>query len=169
MLPKLQVSGRLAHPLSGDTEGGTQVKLTMKSDYGLRAVLDLAQHYGQGPVQCSDIARRQDIPEYYLDQLLISMRKAGLVRSVRGPQGGHALTKPPAQIMMGEVIQALDGSLAPMECVIDPGSCNQSPGCSLREIWSKVDEYTQQLVMNISVEDLAKQHHPVSAEAMYDI
>jgi Rrf2 family protein len=145
------------------------VKLTMKSDYGLRAILDLAQHYGQGPVQCSTIARRQDIPEDYLDQLLIAMRKAGLIRSVRGPQGGHLLTRPPAQIMMGEVIQALDGSLAPMECVSDPGSCNQSSCCALREVWIKVDEYTQQLVMSTSVEELARRHHTVPAEAMYEI
>jgi Rrf2 family protein len=159
----------LAHPLSDDAEGGTQVKLTMKSDYGLRAVLDLAHYYGQGPVQCSDIAHRQAIPEYYLDQLLICMRKAGLIRSVRGPQGGHLLAKPPTQIMMGEVIQALDGSLAPMECVTDPGSCNQSSGCALREVWLKVDEFTQQLVMSTSIEELARQHHVAPAEAMYDI
>ncbi len=142
---------------------------TRKSDYGLRAILDLAQHYGQGPVQCSAIARRQDIPEDYLDQLLIAMRKAGLIRSVRGPQGGHLLAKPPAQIMMGEVIEALDGSLAPMECVTDPGCCTQSPGCALREVWIKVDEYTHQLVMSTSIEELARQHHAVPAEAMYEI
>ncbi len=145
------------------------MKLTMKSDYGLRAILDLAQHYGQGPVQCSVIARRQDIPEDYLDQLLIAMRKAGLIRSVRGPQGGHLLAKAPAQIMMGDVIQALDGSLAPMECVNDPGSCTQSAGCALREVWLKVDEFTHHLVMNTSIEDLARQHHAIPAEAMYDI
>ncbi|HLW01244.1 MAG TPA: Rrf2 family transcriptional regulator [Ktedonobacterales bacterium] len=145
------------------------MKLTMKSDYGLRAILDLAQHYGQGPVQCSDIARRQDIPEYYLDQLLISLRKAGLIRSVRGPQGGHLLAKPPTQIMMGEVIQTLDGSLAPMECVSDPGSCNQSSCCALREVWVKVDQFTQQLVMSTNIEELARQHHAVPVEAMYDI
>ncbi|HEY7357976.1 MAG TPA: Rrf2 family transcriptional regulator [Ktedonobacterales bacterium] len=145
------------------------MKLTMKSDYGLRAIIDLAQHYGQGPVQCSDIARRQDIPEYYLDQLLIAMRKAGLIRSMRGPQGGHLLARAPAQIMMGEVIQTLDGSLAPMECVSDPGSCNQSSCCALREVWVKVDQFTQQLVMSTTVEELARQHHAIPSEAMYDI
>ncbi len=145
------------------------MKLTMKSDYGLRAILDLAQRYGQGPIQCSDIARRQAIPEYYLDQLLIAMRKASLIRSVRGPQGGHLLARPPAQIMMGEVIQALDGSLAPMECVPDPSSCSQSSGCGMREVWLKVDEFTQQLVMNISIEELARRHHVAPVEATYEI
>lgn len=145
------------------------MKLTMKSDYGLRAMLDLAQYYGQGPIQCSDIARRQAIPEYYLDQLLIALRKVGLIRSVRGPQGGHLLARPPAQIMMGEVVQALDGNLAPMECVTDPGSCTQSVGCALREVWLKVDEFTQQLVMSTSIEELARKHHIATAEAMYEI
>lgn len=145
------------------------MKLTMKSDYGLRAMLDLAQHYGQGPIQCSEIAQRQAIPEYYLDQLLISLRKASLIRSVRGPQGGHLLTKSPTQIMMGEVIQALDGSFSPMECVPDPGSCSQSSGCALRKVWAQVDEFTQQLVMNTTLEELAKQHHVASAELMYEI
>ena len=127
------------------------MKLTMKSDYGLRAMIDLAQSYGQGPIQCSDIARRQDIPEHYLDQLLMALRKACLVRSVRGPQGGHMLTRHPKEILMGEVIQALDGTVAPMECVPDPGSCNQSAGCALREVWLKVDEFTQQVVMSTTL------------------
>ncbi len=144
------------------------MKLTMKSDYGLRAMLDLAQYYGQGPIQCSDIAHRQDIPEYYLDQLLIALRKAGLIRSVRGPQGGHLLARAPSQIMMGEVIQALDGNLAPMECVTDPTSCSQSAGCALRDVWLKVDEFTQQLVMSTSIEELARKHRAVAVE-MYEI
>lgn len=145
------------------------MKLTMKSDYGLRAMIDLAQYHGQGPIRCNDIARRQDIPEDYLDQLLLALRKAGLVRSVRGPQGGHVLTREPCQILMGEVIQALDGSMAPMECVPDPGSCSQAAGCALREIWLKVDEFTQHLVMNTTLEELARQHRAATAEAMYYI
>jgi Rrf2 family protein len=145
------------------------MKLTMKSDYGLRAMIDLAQHYGKVPVQCSDIARRQDIPEYYLDQLLMALRKAGLVRSMRGPQGGHLLTKQPSQILMGEVIHALDGIVAPMDCVPDPDSCSQSAGCALRKVWQQVDEFTQHLVMHTTLEELAKQHHTANAEAMYYI
>ena len=98
------------------------------------------------------------------------MRKAGLIRSMRGPQGGHLLAKPPSQMMMGEVIQALDGNLlAPMECVPDPNSCSQAVGCALREVWLKVDEFTQQLVMSTSIEELARKHHTAPTEAMYEI
>ena len=66
------------------------MKLTMKGDYGLRAMLDLAAYYGQGPIESADIARRQYIPEQYLDQILMALRKEGLVKSIRGPKGGHA-------------------------------------------------------------------------------
>src|SRR5574337_1096527 len=110
-------------------------------------MLDLAYHYGQGPIQSGDIAGRQYIPEQYLDQLLITLRRAGLVKSVRGPQGGHMLARHPHQIMMGEVLQALEGYVAPMECVPDPTVCQLSPDCALREVWLKVDEFTQQLLM----------------------
>ena len=145
------------------------MKLTKKSDYGLRAMIDLAQQHCKAPIQCCDIARRQDIPEYYLEQLLMALRKAGLVRSIRGPQGGHLLTKHPSQILMGEVIEALDGSMAPMDCVPDPGSCSQSAGCAMREVWQKVDEFTHQLVMTTTLEELARKHHAANAEAMYYI
>jgi len=83
------------------------MKLTMKGDYGLRAMLDMAAYYGQGPIESADIASRQFIPEQYLDQILMALRKEGLVKSIRGPKGGHMLAKPPAQITMGQVMQAL--------------------------------------------------------------
>lgn len=75
------------------------MKLTMKGDYGLRAMLDMAAYYGQGPIESADIARRQYIPEQYLDQILMALRKEGLVKSVRGPKGGHMLAKPPLRFL----------------------------------------------------------------------
>ena len=88
------------------------MKLTMKGDYGLRAMLDMAAYYGQGPIESSDIATRQHIPEQYLDQILMVLRKEGLVKSVRGPKGGHMLAKSPSQITMAQVMQALEGCSA---------------------------------------------------------
>ena len=79
-------------------EKGAGVKLSMRSDYGARAVIDLARHYNRGPVQSADIAARQAIPEAYLEQLLTTLRKSGLIRSTRGPHGGHELARPPADI-----------------------------------------------------------------------
>jgi Rrf2 family protein len=145
------------------------MKLTMKGDYGLRAMLDLAHHYGKGPIQSSDIAERQYIPEQYLDQLLITLRRAGLIKSVRGPQGGHMLARHPRQIMMGDVIQALEGYIAPMECLPDPSFCHLSPNCALREVWIKVDEFTRQLLMHTTIEELAQKHFAGKVETMYYI
>jgi Rrf2 family transcriptional regulator, cysteine metabolism repressor len=83
------------------------MRLSMKGDYGVRAMLDLAERYGQGPVQSEAIARRQGISDAYLDQLLTLLRRAGIVRSVRGPKGGHELTRPAGSISLLEVLTAL--------------------------------------------------------------
>src|SRR5213592_207285 len=111
------------------------MKISMKGDYGLRALVDLADHFGEGPVQSKEIADRQDIPEPYLDQLLTVLRKAGYIRSRRGPQGGHALAKAPAEISMGDVITTLEGSIAPVGCLDGTMDCSLSGKCGQQEIW----------------------------------
>ena len=82
----------------------------MRSDYGAHAVIELARRAGQGPVQCAEIAACQKIPEAYLDQLLSSLRRVGIVRSVRGPHGGHELARDPRQLTLGDVVTALEGT-----------------------------------------------------------
>ncbi len=93
------------------------MRLTMRSDYGAHAVIELARHYGDGPLQCAEIASRQKIPEAYLDQLLSSLRRVGIVRSVRGPHGGHELARPPDELTLGDVVTALEGPVVPQEFV----------------------------------------------------
>ncbi|HVB75643.1 MAG TPA: Rrf2 family transcriptional regulator [Ktedonobacteraceae bacterium] len=134
------------------------MKLTMKGDYGLRAMLDLAARYGQGPVDSADIAGRQYIPEQYLDQILLALRKEGLVTSVRGSRGGHMLARPPASITMAMVIQALEGYVPPMQCLPNPDFCQLAPGCSLREVWRTIDDLTQAVLTSTTIEELARQH-----------
>src|SRR5688572_23414336 len=85
----------------------------MRADYGARAIIDLAQHYGQGLTQTAEIAARQRIPESYLEQLLTTLRKAGLVRSVRGPAGGHELARSPANLTLGDIMDVLEGVSSP--------------------------------------------------------
>ena len=147
------------------------MRVTMKSDYGLRAMIDLASHYGQGPVPSSAIAARQVVPEHFLDQLLITLRRAGLLQSLRGPQGGHMLAKPPSKISMGEVIRALEGNTATMDCLPNPGMCQLTAGCAIRGVWQQVEDYTQKLVDSTSLEQLASRHRlPAQVgEAMYYI
>ena len=145
------------------------MKLTMKGDYGLRAMLDLTTYYGQGPIESTDIARRQYIPEQYLDQILMKLRKEGLVKSVRGPKGGHMLAKPPTQITMAQVMKALEGNTPLIECLPTPDFCKLSPGCALREVWQKIDEMTQQILTSTTIDELAQRHQTGSLEPMYYI
>ncbi|TMD92133.1 MAG: Rrf2 family transcriptional regulator [Chloroflexi bacterium] len=145
------------------------MKLTMKGDYGLRAMLDMAAYYGQGPIESADIARRQYIPEQYLDQILMALRKEGLVKSVRGPKGGHMLAKPPSQISMAQVMQALEGYVPPMECLPNPDFCKLSPGCALRTVWQQIDEMTQHILTSTTIEELAQKHQTGIMETMYYI
>ena len=97
--------------------------LSTKGDYGVRAMIDLAQHEGEGPVQRADIARRRQVPESYLDHLLAQLRRDGFIRSTRGPSGGHELAMAPADICLLHVLESLEGSLAfrsdwPITCPI---------------------------------------------------
>ncbi|MEX0785865.1 MAG: Rrf2 family transcriptional regulator [Dehalococcoidia bacterium] len=132
------------------------MKVSTKGDYGVRALVELAHHYGQGPVQSAEIAARQEVPEPYLDQLLTSLRRAGFIRSVRGPQGGHALIRDPGDVKLSDVMVALEGSLAPIACVDDPDSCTRSGGCVQREVWVQVRDATQQILEGVSIGDLAE-------------
>ncbi len=147
------------------------MRLTMKGDYGLRAMIDMATRYGQGPTPSATIARRQLIPEHFLDQVLITLRRAGLVKSLRGPQGGHLLAKPPSQISMFDVLQALEGAPASLDCLPQPGSCQLAFGCGMRDIWAQIDNYARELLSATTLEQLAARHHGIEQDsaAMYYI
>ncbi len=145
------------------------MKVSMKSDYSLRAVLDLAGHCGQGPIQSADIAARQSIPEPYLEQLLTILRKAGLIKSVRGPQGGHMLARPPEQISVGNVIGALEGSMAPIQCVDTGDSCAMSSACAQRELWKEINEITQRILDTTSIASLLERESARKRKAMFYI
>ncbi|TAK33194.1 MAG: Rrf2 family transcriptional regulator [Chloroflexota bacterium] len=145
------------------------MKISMKSDYGVRAVVDLALHYGQGLTQSADIAARQGIPEPYLDQLLTVLRKAGIVRSTRGPKGGHVLAKLPADMTLGEVVAALEGPLSPIGCVGDVHVCPQSAECVQREVWQQVKEAMDAVLDATTIESLAKKQAARDTQPMYYI
>ncbi len=138
------------------------MKVSTKGDYGVRALIELAHHYGQGPVQSAGIASRQEIPEPYLDQLLTTLRRAGFIRSVRGPQGGHALIRKPDEVKLSEVMVALEGSLASIACVDDPDACTKEGGCVQREVWEQVRDATHEILESVTIGDLAdkeRQNH----------
>jgi Rrf2 family protein len=132
------------------------MKVSMKGDYGVRALVELAHRYGEGPVQSALIAQRQSIPEPYLDQLLTSLRRAGFIRSVRGPQGGHALIRDPHDLKLSEVIQALEGSLAPIACLDDPDGCRTTAACSLKPVWQEIEAATIRVLESVTIADIAE-------------
>lgn len=131
------------------------MRCSTRGDYGLRALIELADHYGQGPLQCSEIALRRHVPEQYLDQLLTTLRKAGFVRSQRGPAGGHELARDPAGISVFEAIVALEGSLSPVSWLDEPPERTDHPHqCGQREIWERIRESTGDILAEYTIADL---------------
>lgn len=113
------------------------MRLCSRARYGARAMLDLAIHYQTGPIAISEVARRQEIPKDYLENVMVPLRLSGLVRAERGSRGGYVLTRAPAQITLGEIVQVLEGSLAPVPCLDDPASCSRVPYCVLQAVYAK--------------------------------
>ena len=129
------------------------MKLSTKGDYGVRAMIALAKRWGEGPVQRHDIAERRQIPESYLDHLLGQLRRAGFVRSTRCPGGGHELAMPPDEICLLHVLEALEGSLAPMQCV-ESGRSEEESICGQAWVWESIYGQMQQTLGETSLEDL---------------
>lgn len=115
------------------------MKLTTRGEYGVLAMYDLAMHYGAGPVALKVIAARQGISEHYLEQLMRPLRKAGLVRSVRGAQGGYELARAPAEISVGDILREVEGPLSMLDCLADSAACKRSAKCAARSVWELLD------------------------------
>ncbi len=139
------------------------MKVSTKGDYGVRALIELTHHYGEPkPTQSGEIAARQSIPESYLEQLLTTLRRAGFIRSVRGPQGGHALIRDPATLPVSEVIVALEGSILPIDCLDEASACSKGGGCAQRDMWEAVREAILGVLDNTTIADLAERDRAVS-------
>ena len=138
------------------------MRIPMKVDYGVRALVELAMHYGEGPVQTAEIAYRQGIPEAYLDQLMTTLHKFGFVSSRRGPQGGHRLANQPSDINLAMVMKTLDGNTSPLDCLINPDDCVFSDSCAQQEVWKSVEEAIQGLLSNITLAELAQRQRDLS-------
>lgn len=139
------------------------MRISTKGDYGLRALIELAHHYGQaGPIQSSEIAARQAIPEAYLEQLLTILRRAGFIRSIRGPQGGHVLARDPDELKVSEVITVLEGPILPLDCLEEASQCSRSGGCAQREMWEQVREGILRVLDSTTVGELAARDRSLS-------
>jgi len=147
------------------------MKLSTRGRYGTRALLDLALHQGEGPVPLKDIAQRQQISLLYLEHLIAPLIAGGIVRSTRGARGGVSLAKPPDEIRLSEVIQLLEGSIAPAECVNNPGICTRSELCVTRDIWSELKKAMNGILESTTLQDLVERQKRKerTEEAMYYI
>ncbi len=132
------------------------MKLSTRGQYGTRALLELALHQGEGPILLKDISQRQQIPLQYLEHLITPLIAAGMVLSTRGPRGGVSLAKPPEEIRLSEVIQLLEGSIAPVECVNNPGVCSRSELCVTRDIWGEMEKAMNGVLESTTLQDLAE-------------
>src|SRR5512133_3902999 len=141
----------------------------MKSDYALRAALELASAYGRGPGQTAEIAARRSIPESYLEQILTVLRRAGLVSSVRGPQGGHTLAMHPSRITARDVVEALDGPLLVVEDGSGGVSERHAPDSEVQQLWSEVRTAMEAVLERVTIEDLAARQMARGGHAMYHI
>ena len=137
------------------------MRVPMKVDYGVRALVDLAQQGAERPIRTTEIANRQHIPEPYLDQVLTNLNKFGFIRSRRGPRGGHLLARQPAEITLSDVVAALEGRTSPLDCITDADDCLLSGSCTQRDIWSGVEDAIQKVLTATTILQLANPREPV--------
>ncbi len=147
------------------------MKLSTKGRYATRAILDLAINQGEGPILLKDIAQRQQLSLSYLEHLVTPLIAGGLIRSTRGAKGGVSLAKPPEEIKLSEVIQLLEGSLAPVECVNNPKLCPRSELCVTRDVWTELKNAMTGVLESTTLQDLVERQKEKgkSAKAMYYI
>ena len=136
------------------------MKLTTKGRYGVKAMLDLALQCSGEPVSLKSIAKRQNISENYLEHLFATLKKSGFVKSVRGAQGGYLLVQSPDNITIGSILRSLEGSLAPVDCVLEknPVKCDRFDSCITKLVWEKIRDSVNSVVDSITLADLAKMY-----------
>ena len=139
------------------------MKLSTKGRYSVTALYELALHYGEGVVPLKTIAQTQQISENYLEQLRSPLRRAGLVESVRGAQGGYTLALPPEEVTIGRIITAVEGPIALVDCLLtgtdaEGRSCVRAGHCVTRQVWAEVRDSINSVLNNISLADLIQRH-----------
>lgn len=147
------------------------MRLSTKGRYGTRALLEIALHEGNSPIQLKDIAENQQISLPYLEQLMRLLTASGYVHSTTGPKGGVSLAKDPSDIKMIDIIQLFEGSIALVSCVDDPDLCDRSSSCVTRDLWSELKDAMNDVLESKTLRDLInqKKEKDESKEVMYYI
>lgn len=149
------------------------MRLSTKGRYGVKAMFDLAVNQSDTPLSLKSIAERQGLSEPYLEQLISALRKAGLVKSVRGAQGGYLLAHPPDKITVGSIIRTLEGSIAPVDCVADGEElipCEKAENCVTRGVWEKIRQSVDSVIDSITLQDMVDDYEKLNnQDTMYYI
>ena len=132
------------------------MKLSTKTRYGIRAVIELAENYGRGPVQLKMISKDQDISIKYLEQIISLLKSSGIVNSSRGAKGGYFLAKPPNKIKLSECFNCLEGPVATVECVDNESYCAKTNKCVARDIWAEVEKAINGVLDSITLQDMVE-------------
>ena len=140
------------------------MKLSTRSRYGTHLMLDMAQHYHDGPIHLADVAKRQGISVKYLEQIIIPLKKANYVKSLRGPKGGHILAKPPEEITVGEIVALLEDGTSFVECSDHDGSCERSSTCLTRRLWKEAAQAMFDKLRSTTLADVMKETEPSPSE-----
>ena len=131
------------------------MRISTKGRYALRLMLDLATNCCGDPIRLKDVAKRQEISEKYLEQIISVLNKAGFVRSIRGPQGGYVLTRRPEEYTVGMILRLTEGSMAPVDCVDEElGHCPKMTECATSVVWKRLNDAISDVIDNITLQDL---------------
>ncbi|MHC4573897.1 MAG: RrF2 family transcriptional regulator [Planctomycetota bacterium] len=130
------------------------MKLSTRTRYGIRALLEVALNHDKGPLQTKIIAQRQTISVKYLEQLMTILKSGGFVRSIRGAKGGYLLAKPPNQIKLSDVFNALQGPVVTVECLENESYCARVADCVARQLWAQVQQAIDTVLQSITLQDL---------------
>lgn len=146
------------------------MKISTRARYGLRMMVELAVNYGKGPIFLKDIARSQEISEKYLSQIIIPLKAAGLVNSFRGAHGGYVLQRDPAAISLREIVEALEGDFAMVDCISNPNICDRVSRCVTQGVWCKVGQAIAGTLEGIDLQSLVRDlRDKVHQELSYSI
>lgn len=140
------------------------MKLSTKGRYGVKAMFELALNYGLDPVSIKTIAERQNISDYYLEQLFAGLRKAGLVKSIRGAQGGYILSRHPKDITASDILNVLEGPIEISECIQDnEHTCDRASCCSTRLLWRKISDSVNNVINTTTLQDMVDDYNGMVA------
>ena len=137
------------------------MRLSTRGRYGTRLMVALAHHYGEGPIPLGEIAKRQDLSVRYLEQLIIPLKAAGLIRSVRGAKGGYTLARKPIKISVGQILEIVEGNFALVDCVAYPEICERSPECPTRDIWAEMTNLLEKNLFSMTLQEILDRCTPL--------